>query len=419
VEPWPEEVLEDRAGEIAVACASLLTRQAAWRHRRVETLTVLTHEQVRRSVSVDFTVPAEHRADLALGGGQWAVPLALLAKRPLVAFDLVDEEARALPLLRAEENRLISRELLYLVLDDDLQDTEAPDGVQAAVTRAAGRLVERVLADEPADVAREVAELEGGVGLRPGALAAFATFAALLSRAWVMFAVVGDVERRRVVKLAYDEPFTQRPGLVHFYDAPGCTEAASYHVEVAIPSDLKARRTALVDARTGRVLAAGAPRADRPALYYVGDPRDAPAEPGVSLWLGAERSRFLVPAAVVALVITALLALPRLLSDLTALAASAGPAITLVLSTSAVFSALVLRTDEHPLVRLVLVRHRLALLAATLAALAAAATLGFRAPPGVLRLAWAAAALVAAVAAGMLVLAALRAPSARSTPEPP
>src|SRR4051794_6960584 len=88
VRPWPGEVLEERAGEIAVAFAALLTRQAGWRHRRVETITVLSHEQVRRSVSVDFTVPLEHRRQLQLADGQFVVPLAVLAKRELVHFDL-------------------------------------------------------------------------------------------------------------------------------------------------------------------------------------------------------------------------------------------------------------------------------------------------------------------------------------------
>src|SRR5918911_1528863 len=97
VRPWPGEVLEERAGEIAVGFAALLTRQAAWRHRRVETLTVLSHEQVRRAVSVDFTVPAEHRADLRLSAGEWIVPLALLAKRPLANFDLRREDVSAVP----------------------------------------------------------------------------------------------------------------------------------------------------------------------------------------------------------------------------------------------------------------------------------------------------------------------------------
>jgi len=64
VQPWPGEVLEERSGEIAVGFAALLTRQAAWRHRRVETITVLSHERVRRHVSVDFTVPVAHREEL-------------------------------------------------------------------------------------------------------------------------------------------------------------------------------------------------------------------------------------------------------------------------------------------------------------------------------------------------------------------
>ena len=41
MQPWPGEVLDERSGEIAVGFAALLTRQAAWRHRRVETITVL------------------------------------------------------------------------------------------------------------------------------------------------------------------------------------------------------------------------------------------------------------------------------------------------------------------------------------------------------------------------------------------
>ena len=80
-----------------------------------------------------------------------------------------------------------------------------------------------------------------------------------------------------------------------------------------------------------------------------------------------------------ATVITLLVALPWLFADLQALAGSAGPAIGLVLSTSAVFSALVLRTDEPALLRRLLVRYRLALVASTLAALFAAASLGFQA----------------------------------------
>jgi hypothetical protein len=122
VQPWPGEVLEERAGEIAVGFAALLTRQAAWRHRRVETISVLSHERVRRHVSVDFTVPAAHREEIRLGECEWVVPLAYLAKRLLVNFDLGVEDEAAIPLLRSDEAQLISRELLYLMLE---MDTEA------------------------------------------------------------------------------------------------------------------------------------------------------------------------------------------------------------------------------------------------------------------------------------------------------
>ena len=59
------------------------------------------------------------------------------------------------------------------------------------------------------------------------------------------------------------------------------------------------------------------------------------------------------------------LALPWLFADLRALATSGGPAIAVLLSSSAVFSGLVLRCGEHPLVRLVLAPYRLCLAAAT------------------------------------------------------
>ena len=108
MQPWPGEVLEERSGEIAVGFAALLTRQAAWRHRRVETIEVLSHEEVRRSVSVDFTVPFEHRDELRLSDSEWVVPLAVLDKSKLVHFDLFGEDGYALPLMRSDEVRPVS-----------------------------------------------------------------------------------------------------------------------------------------------------------------------------------------------------------------------------------------------------------------------------------------------------------------------
>jgi hypothetical protein len=408
---WPAEEIEDRAGEIAVAAQVLLQRQAAWRHRRVETITVLNHEQVRRHVSVDFTVPQEHREGLRLSAGdEYAVPLGLLAKRPLVHFDLRNEEGHSIPLLTAEQNTTINRELLYQVLDGDLADQDADDATQEAANLAAGPVIEAVLGDGKGAPVGAVAQLERDHGLAP--LTEFRAMAASLSRNFFLWAVVRGLDRRRVFKFAYDEPFAQRPGLTptYVYDAPGCTEAWSYHVEVAVPQDLKARTTLLWDEATGAVLATGARDADRPALYYAAGSAHPPLRPQLVVGYGAERGRFLGPAAIVATIITLLVALPWLFADLQSLAASAGPAIGLVLSTSAVFSALVLRTDEPALLRRLLVVYRLALVASTLSALFAAASLGFQASDWIIETTWAVAAVVSALTAGILVVAVIRSP---------
>jgi hypothetical protein len=404
---WPGEVIEERAPDIAAAAWSLLRSQGAWRHRRVETLTLLSHEQVRRHVSVDFTVPDEHRDGLRLSPDEFAVPLAWLVKRPLVHFDLRNEEGHSIPLLTADQNAAIDRELLWAVLDNDLAVQDADDATQDAVAVTASPLVEAVVGvgAGPGDVER----LEREHGLEP--LMEFRWMVGNLSRFFMLWAVVRGVERRRVFKFAYDEPYALRPGLAYVYEAPGCTEAWSYHVEVAVPADLKARTTRLWEPATETVLATGAPDADRPALYVSTDPAHPPEHPEVVVDFGAERGRFLAPAAIVASVIALLVAPAWVFADLERLAASSGPAIGLVLSTSAVFSALVLRTDEHPLLRRLLVRYRVALVASTLAALFAAAALGFRADAWIIELTWAAASLVSAVTAGILMWAAVRAPS--------
>jgi len=387
---WPGEVIEERAGDIAEAADVLLRYQAAWRHRRVESITVLSHEQVRRQVSVDFTVPEAQREGLRISADECVVPLALLIKRPLVHFDLRNEEQHAIPLLTAEQHRTIARELLHRQLDDAVD---------------AGELIEAVLADEPRDVEAEIAALEAAHGVE---LPDFRATAIVLSQYFIAWAIVRGLDRRRVFKLAFDEP-VGRKSFVYLVGAPGCTEAESYHLEVAVPEDIKARRTLLVDGATGRRLAAGEPDADRPALYFRPE-QPLPAEPELVIDFAAERWPFLAPAALIASIIALLIAPPFLFSDLQALPDTAGSAVGLVLSTSAVFSVLILRSDEHPLVRLMLVRARALLAASTVASLFAAASIGFRTAGWIIEGTWAIAALVSVVTAVILIGEALRAP---------
>ncbi|WP_028061915.1 hypothetical protein [Solirubrobacter soli] len=400
MQPWPGEVLDERSGEIAVGFAALLTRQAAWRHRRVETIRVLSHERVRRHVSVDFTVPVAHRAEIQLSEREWIVPLAYLAKRLLVHFDLFDEGEDAVPLLRSDEAQLIARELLYVMLDLDTED---------AVQEDVGPLIEWILAAGPGEedgVDAAVEELEGTLGPLPG----FSALAAQLTRGFLLCAVVNDVGRRRVVKFSYEQPLGRPGRTAHFYDTPGCTQAASYHVEVDVPEELRARRTNLVDDNTGAVLSRGPRDTDRPAIHYVAEP-DVDVSPGLSVIYGTERSRFLVPAALVAWVIALGLALPWLFADLPSLSGAPSPAIAILLSSSAIVSGLVLRSGEHPLVRLMLAPYRLCLAAATVAVVVAGGTLAFHGSAGALAWTWGLGALVAVLSAGILTFEAVRAPA--------
>jgi hypothetical protein len=397
VAAWPGEVIEERAVEIAEAADVLLRQQAAWRHRRVETITVLDHEQMRRHVSIDFTVPEDQREGLRISGEEFVVPLALLEKRSLVHFDLRNEEQHAIPLLTADQHRAITRELLYRQLGDELSNK----GYEAA-----GELIEAVLADEPQHLEPQIAAFEDAHGVE---LADFRATASVLSRLYILWAVVRGLDRRRVFKFAYDEPLGRGPGSTFGFGAEGCTEALSYHLEVAVPDDLKARSTLLVDAVTERRLAAGERDTDRPALFYRAE-APAPQAPRVLIDFAVERWRFLGPAALVATIIALLVAPPFLFADLRALPNTAGAAVGLVLSTSAVFSVLVLRTDEHPLLRLMVFRSRALLTSSTVVALFAAASIGFNTAGWIIEGTWALATLVSVLTAGILIIETLRAP---------
>ena len=243
------------------------------------------------------------------------MPLALLAKRPLVHFDLRSEDESAVPLLRSDEAQLISRELLYLALDLDAEDADTVD---------AAPLIEWILAARPGEseaVDAAVGELEEQLGPLPG----FAALAAQLASGFLLCAVLNDVTRRRVIKFAYDEPLARPGRSAHFYDAPGCTRGGE------LPRRGRGARTRCGRARprwsttvTGAVLAAGPRDADRPAIHYVAD-AGTRVDPGLSVSYGTERGRFLVPAALVAWVIALGLALPWLFADLAALASVRRP----------------------------------------------------------------------------------------------
>ena len=178
----------------------------------------------------------------------------------------------------------------------------------------------------PDAVDAAVGELEEQLGPLPG----FAALAGQLTRGFLLCAVVNDVSRRRVLKFAYDQPLARPGRSAHFYDTPGCTEAATYHAEVDVPDEMRARTTEMIDNVTGTCWPAA--RATRTGPRSTTSPSRPPGQPGLSVSYGTERGRFLVPAALVAWVIALGLTLPWLFADLPSLATSPSPAIAILLS---------------------------------------------------------------------------------------
>ena len=104
---------EDRHHGFAVLV--LFDNWQRWIKRRTERVEFVGDGAVRRSTAVDFTLRAEllEAARVKWGErGMHYVPIALLAKHPLTAFRLRDEEERVIPLLTRTKNAAIATGML-------------------------------------------------------------------------------------------------------------------------------------------------------------------------------------------------------------------------------------------------------------------------------------------------------------------
>jgi hypothetical protein len=144
----------DDCRRIGFTTATLLVRQQEWLHRRVELVTFEDQDIIRRSNSVDFTIPPWVFRYLDLNDSDQfavAVPLALFRKGTLVHFNLNDEGSAAVPLLSTQqtgplaEMALLATAELILHTDklpssivDDIREV-ACEGPDEAI-RACGRL---------------------------------------------------------------------------------------------------------------------------------------------------------------------------------------------------------------------------------------------------------------------------------------
>jgi hypothetical protein len=191
---------------------ALMADWQAWIARRVETVTFLDADTVRRQVSVDFTVPKLPTVIELDGQPLHFLPLTLLRKRRLTHFDLCDETGRALPLVTRRANGPLAASALAeaaMAFQPDPQLRSIPRGnLSAELWRMA-----TLPAGDARKTWRDLAQT------RSGENPAERDLRDALTKSWHFLSLANDLTRnflvvtplfaqsgdRRIIKFAYTE----------------------------------------------------------------------------------------------------------------------------------------------------------------------------------------------------------------------
>lgn len=407
---------------------SLCTHE--WVHRRVESITFIDENRIRRRVSVDFTLPDLPRELLRTSRvrGQSAayVPLTLLRKRTVVNFDLHDEDGKSLPLLSRRQNNAVGATMLCLlaeaVLGASLPEDLERDLRSIAINGqdAAGEAF-RSLGDPPRDCrssderARLVAEPR------------MMTLAEDLTNNFLLLVpIAADPEARRVIKFSYEERpgaeidrslWRSLPETMNWRDVPlllpasSLGAAVSYHVEIEVPDELEIASVSGIDLRRAQPLPSETTQSG--SQDYRGLRRVHLHYSGLSRWtwglielkVGVARSGLLA-AALLSAVLTALVLSVASLR-LEELREQAEVSSALLLAIPGVLSSYLLRPGEHPLVSKLFGGVRAVVFLSALCALTAAAGLALKASTTAVELMWAVLVPLAWTCVGALALSLL------------
>lgn len=413
-----------RAG---IASTRLLTEPAGWINRRVETVELLSQEETRWRVSVDFTIADDTMEELTTPDGI-VVPISFLSKEARRNFDLRDESDRALPVLGASTNA----ELAHIAALNAAVEAAGEIGVEALEMLSAdiGRIVSSPQPDAEDALAYFVGGAESGDPLRAGVWGDPSCRSLLLRLVgnYVLFAVLGQGgPNRRIAKFSYGGDFGEpepgsfrerfdpkyvamgawQPDRKYFYiDFPMAAYAASFHTEIVIPEELRIERAFLWDFLRERPISDMAESVNRGSLFASVD-IDDDDEVKAIVQIAPERRGLSLQAATSGAFVTAFLWL-GVLSGLDAQNPSA--AVSLLLGGAALFSGVAASRGEHPLVRSVFSAPRRWLFLVSVVAFAAAAALALQVPcphpVGV----WRTCAILSSVATARLVWSAVQAP---------
>jgi hypothetical protein len=412
--------------DAGTASTALIADPAHWINRRVETVEMLSSEETRRRVSIDFTLTSEQRDDLRIEDGV-VVPISVLTKERRRNFDLRDESGSAVPVLGKVQNGDLSQ---IAVMNAVFQALPRP--LSKDVFEFLWADVRQIVCGTPDDAENALAVLVGAA--RDGDRWRQAiwddetcrTLLSTLASNYVLYAVLGNGPNRRILKYAYGDDFDfgaidpsesetrkarlsraiRTPDRKRFVVlCPGAARAASFHVEIVIPEELRIDFATLFDFDLGEFVGEPDVEVNRASLYA---PNPVQADESVDAFveLTPERSGRLSQGGVATAVVAALLWL-GLASDLES--SNPDAAVSIVLAGAALMSGRFAVQGDHRLVIGMFAGIRRWLIGVTVLALAASATLAFDNPDNPTWV-WLVAAVACTLAAIRLLWSAFRAP---------
>lgn len=252
---WEETALasEDTAFDVI----DMVVGFPEWVHRRKERAEIASGARVQIHCSLDFTVPRLGRERT-----RWLndreivlVPIDVLEKQPLIAFDCRDGDGSPVPVLSRRQNGIVAEAAM---LHWAATITVAAD---TPLTRTTAERVADITQGKPAEARALVRELLAGDAPDQRALADDPGFMAMLTWLAGNFLLVAVVEMqpgdRRIIKYSYEyqwpqlaRPLTERLGFKPTMMAVPVQmfrECESYHFEAVAPDGTDFAAVALVD----------------------------------------------------------------------------------------------------------------------------------------------------------------------------
>jgi hypothetical protein len=200
------ELIDSPLTQTAAAARDFVVDTSGWIHRRVDSVAYRERLIVRRSISVDFTIPEAFPQFAPLGSGEalYYMPIALLRKwPPLPRFDLRTEGSRPIPLLTSTRNRHVDACVLLAVPPDGALKDRLRDEI-ARVPLSSARRSRQALDRLGPEVVRNADYFSAGE--RRAWLDTLLLAADLVRNTILWVRVRAFPEQRLVIKLAFDEP---------------------------------------------------------------------------------------------------------------------------------------------------------------------------------------------------------------------